>query len=144
MNSKPIVMDCYYTIHTSFILNFEFLNNVTILIGNSGTGKTLSFSFLAESSLEDDRIVCLNDAHLRKDMKGILKSCEKKLIVIDHADILLDQDSRRYIAFDTKNQYFIIGRDVRDFLATEENLYELESIEKGERTEIFLKRYFQN
>lgn len=63
--------------------------------------------------------------------------------MIDNADILLDQVSRRYIAFDTRNQYLIIGRDVRDFLATEDNLYELQTVTQNERTEFSLKRYLE-
>lgn len=87
--------------------------------------------------------MCLNYTDIKSDIRNVLKSSEGKLIVIDNADILLDQDIRKYIAFDAKNQYLIIGRDVRDFLATEENLFVLDSTTKDERTEFTLKRYFQ-
>ena len=46
MKIKPIVMEHFSTIHTSFTVNFEFTNNVTILTGLSGSGKTASFSFI--------------------------------------------------------------------------------------------------
>ena len=46
MKIKPIVMERFSTIHTSFTVNFEFTNNVTILTGLSGSGKTASFSFI--------------------------------------------------------------------------------------------------
>lgn len=140
MNSKPIVMNHFYTVHTAFVVNFEFTNNITILIGNSGTGKTALFSFLLESKSEDERIVCMNYIDMKSDIKSVLESLEGKLIVIDNADILLDQSTRKYIAFDSKNQYLIIGRDVRDFLATEDNLFELESNTEGECTEFKLRR----
>ena len=42
MKSKPIVMERFFTEHTSFVLNFEFTNNITILTGDSGTGKCVS------------------------------------------------------------------------------------------------------
>lgn len=142
MNCKPIVMEHFYTVHTSFVIDFQFTNNITILIGNSGTGKTASYSFLLESRSEDDRIVCFNYTDIKSDIKRIIESLEGKLIVIDNADILLDQDTRKYITFDSKNQYLIIGRDVRDFLATEDNLFELEAVTRGERTTFYLKRYF--
>ena len=48
MKSKPLVMDHFFTIHTSYILNFKFTNNITILTGLSATGKTASFSFMRE------------------------------------------------------------------------------------------------
>lgn len=142
MNCKPIVMEHFYTVHTSFVIDFQFTNNITILIGNSGTGKTASYSFLLESRSEDDRIVCFNYTDIKSDIKRIIESLEGKLIVIDNADILLDQTTRKYITFDSKNQYLIIGRDVRDFLATEDNLFELEAVTRGERTTFYLKRYF--
>ena len=142
MNCKPIVMERYYTIHTSFVVDFQFTNNITILIGNSGTGKTASYSFLLESRTEDDRIVCLNHTDIKSDIKSIIESLEGKLIVIDNADILLDHSSRRYITFDSRNQYLIIGRDVRDFLTTEENLFELVAVTRDERTTFYLKRFF--
>lgn len=41
------------------------------------------------------------------------------------------------------HQYLIIGRDVRDFLATEDNLYELQTVTQNERTEFSLKRYLE-
>ena len=43
MKSKPIVMEHFSTVHTSYILNFDFTNNITILTGLSASGKTASF-----------------------------------------------------------------------------------------------------
>ena len=40
MKSKPIVMDHFSTVHTSYIVDFDFKNNITILTGASATGKT--------------------------------------------------------------------------------------------------------
>ena len=48
MKSKPIVMEHFSTVHTSFVLDFKFTSNITILTGDSGTGKTASFSFIKE------------------------------------------------------------------------------------------------
>ena len=44
MKSKPIVMEHFSTVHSSFIVDFNFRNNITILMGNSGTGKTAAFA----------------------------------------------------------------------------------------------------
>ena len=35
-------------VHTSYIVDFDFTNNITILTGSSGTGKTVSFSIIKE------------------------------------------------------------------------------------------------
>ena len=119
MKSKPIVMDHFSTVHTSFIVNFTFTNNITILTGDSGTGKTASFSFIKE----------------------IVSKAKGKLIVIDNADILLDDDTRKYISLDDKNQYLIIGRNPKNLFVTKENLFELVSRKVGEQTEFRIEAY---
>ncbi|MCR1843025.1 ABC transporter ATP-binding protein [Murimonas intestini] len=110
MKSKPIVMDHFSTIHTSYVLDFEFTNNITILTGSSATGKTVSFSFIKECMAINPSIVCFNYLDYQKDIKKLISEETGKLIVIDNADILLDDDTRKYISLDDKNQYLIIGR----------------------------------
>lgn len=83
----------------------------------------------------------MNYLDINKDIASMIKEAEGKLIVIDNADLLLDNDLRKYIAFDEKNQYLIIGRNPNNLMATQENLFELASEKKGERTEFRLKRY---
>lgn len=68
----------------------------------------------------------------------IIRDAEGKLIVIDNADILLDDYTRKYISLDDKNQYLIIGRNL---FATRENLYELKSEKIGEQTKFTIKEY---
>jgi hypothetical protein len=86
-------------------------------------------------------ILCLNYLDYHKDIAGIIKSVEKKLIVIDNADVLLSDDVRKHIALDDKNQYLIIGRNPRNLFATKENLFELVSEKQGEQTILKLKNY---
>ena len=120
MGSKPIVMDHFFTIHTAFIVNFTFTNNITILMGDSGTGKTATFSFIRECMAIDSRILCLNYLDYQKDIMTIISNTQGKLIVIDNADILLSDDIRKYISLDDKNQYLIIGRNPKNLFATKE------------------------
>jgi Holliday junction resolvasome RuvABC ATP-dependent DNA helicase subunit len=141
MKSKPVVMDHFSTIHTSFVVDFRFTNNITILTGDSGTGKTASFSFIQECMALNSNILCLNYLDYQKDIAGIIKSAEKKLIVIDNADVLLSDDVRKHIALDDKNQYLIIGRNPKNLFATKENLFELVSEKQGEQTILKLKNY---
>jgi hypothetical protein len=141
MKSKPIVMDHFSTVHTSFVVDFRFTNNITILTGDSGTGKTASFSFIQECMAVNSDILCLNYLDYQKDIAGIIKSAEKKLIVIDNADVLLSDEVRKHIALDDKNQYLIIGRNPRNLFATKENLFELVSEKQGEQTILKLKNY---
>lgn len=141
MKSKPIVMEHFSTEHTSFVLDFEFTNNITILTGDSGTGKTAAFSFIKECMALNPDIICLNYLDYQKDIGNIVRNTEKKLIVIDNADILLDDDTRKYIALDDKNQYLIIGRNPRNLFVTKENLSELVSEKQGEQTVLRIKEY---
>ena len=141
MKSKPIVMDHFSTVHSSFLVNFTFKNNITILLGDSGTGKTASFSFIRECMAINPKILCLNYLDYQKNIKNIISQSEGKLIVIDNADILLDDDTRKYISLDDKNQYLIIGRNPKNLFATKENLFELMSRKIGEQTEFTLKEY---
>lgn len=141
MKSKPIVMNHFSTTHTSFVVDFNFTNNITILTGDSGTGKTASFSFIKECMALNPNIMCFNYLDYQKDIGTMIKSIEGKLIVIDNADVLLDDDIRKYIAVDNKNQYLIIGRNPKNLFATRENLFELVSEKQGEQTIFKIQNY---
>lgn len=141
MKSKPKVMQHFSTIHTAFIVNFTFTNNITILTGDSATGKTMIFSFIKECMPLNPNIVCLNYLDYQKNIKEIISKEKGKLIVIDNADILLDDESRKYISLDGNNQYLIIGRNPKNLFTTKENLFELVYEKKGEQTEFRIQPY---
>lgn len=142
MKSEPIVMRHLSVVHTSYVLNFDFTNNITILTGSSATGKTVSFSFIRELMSVNPNIVCLNYLDYQKNIKHVISGEKGKLIVIDNADILLDDDTRKYISLDDKNQYLIIGRNPKNLFTTSDNLFELVSEKVGEVTEFRLKSFF--
>ena len=141
MKSKPLVMDHFSTVHTSFIVDFRFTNNITILTGDSGTGKTAAFSFIRECMAVNPNILCINYLDYQKDIRDMISRVDGKLVVIDNADILLDDDTRKYISLDDKNQYLIIGRNPKNLFATKENLFELASRKIEERTELTIREY---
>ncbi len=141
MKSKPVVMEHFNTVHTSFVVNFTFTNNITILTGDSGTGKTAAFSFIKECMAINPKIFCLDYFDYQKNLKEIIGQVNGKLIIIDNADILLDDDTRKYISLDDKNQYLIIGRNPRNLFTTKENFFELVSKKVGEQTEFSIQEY---
>jgi len=141
MKSKPVVMEHFSTVYTSYVIDFYFINNITILTGSSGTGKTASFSFIRECMAVNSEILCINDQDYQKNIRKLIEGEKGKLIVIDNADILLDNDTRKYISLDDKNQYLIIGRNPKNLFTTSDNLFELVSEKKGEQTVFRLKRY---
>lgn len=141
MKSRPVVMEHFSTVHTSFVLDFKFTSNITILTGDSGTGKTASFSFIKECMALNPDIMCLNYLDYQKDIADIIKNANGKLIVIDNADVLLNNDMRKYIALDDKNQYLIIGRNPKNLFTTKENLFELTSEIQGEQIVLRIESY---
>ena len=141
MKSKPVVMEHFSTVHTSYVIDFNFTNNITILTGSSGTGKTAPFSFIRECMAVNPEILCINYQDYQKDIRKLIEGEKGKLIVIDNADILLDDDIRKYISLDDKNQYLIIGRNPKNLFTTSDNLFELVSEKKGEQTVFRLKHY---
>ena len=141
MTSKPMIMDHFSAVHTSFVVDFKFTNNITILAGDSGTGKTASFLIIKECMALNPDIMCLNYLDFQKDIASMIKAAKRKLIVIDNADVLLDDNIRKYIAVDDNNQYLIIGRNPKNLFATRENLFELISEERGEQTVFTIRNY---
>ena len=141
MKSKPVVMEHFSTVHTSFVLDFKFTSNITKLTGDSGTGKTASFSFIKECMALNPDIMCLNYLDYQKNIADIIKNASGKLIVIDNADLLLNDDMRKYIALDDKNQYLIIGRNPKNLFTTKENLFELTSEVQGEQIVLRIESY---
>ena len=141
MKSRPAVMENFKTVHTSFVLDFKFTNNITILTGASAAGKTASFSSIRECMAINPKILCLNYLDYLKDILQIICQVKGKLIVIDNADILLDNNTRKYISLDADNQYLIIGRNPKNLFVTKDNLFELVSRKNGKQTEFTIKQY---
>lgn len=127
--------------HTMFVVDFHFKNNITILMENSGTGKTAAFSFMKECMAVNPNIICLNYLDYQKDILNIIKEAKGKLIVIDNADVLLNDETRKYISLDGENQYLIIGRNPKNLFTTKENLFELVSEKVGEQTRFSIREY---
>ena len=106
-------------VHTSFIVDFRFTNNITILTGDSGTGKTLVFSFIRECMAVNPKLLCINYLDYQSDIRDMISRADGKLVVIDNADILLDDDTRKYISLDDTNQYLIIWKKSEESFCNE-------------------------
>ncbi|MDE6054093.1 MAG: ABC transporter ATP-binding protein [Lachnospiraceae bacterium] len=134
MYSRPVIMEILKARHTTFSIDFHFANNITLLMGDSGMGKTLAFNILRELSVTDGRILCINYLDINKKIKDEIENASGRLIIIDNADAILNDDIRKTIAFDRENQYLIIGRNPRNLLTTRENLFELNQEKTGNVT----------
>ncbi len=133
-------MEHFKMVHAAFVVDFSFNTNITILVGEAGTGKSLVFSFIREY-MDDEQIVCINYQNHPEEIKNIIACAEDKLLIIDNADILLDDDVRKYISTDSKNQYLIIGRNPKNLFATKDNMYELVNEKIGEQIEFRIRPY---
>ena len=138
MKYKPIVMDRIVTSNTSFDIDFVLENNITLLNGNAGSGKSLAYSIIEELATEDKRIRCFNHNSINKNYKNSIRRSKGKLFVIDNADVLLDDKTRRYIATDCNNQYLIIGRNPTGLMLVADNIWELEHEKEDGRTNFTL------
>lgn len=135
MKSKPLV-------HESITIDFTFENNITILTGVAGTGKTMTFSFIRECEAGNPDILCLNYMNTLEEIEVNIFLAERKLIVIDNADVLLTDKIRKHISLDDKNQYLIIGRNPKNLFTTKDNFYELEKTVIDNQTVMKLKPTF--
>ena len=97
----------------------HFRDRITVVRGDSGTGKSLIFQILRPLKVSEQyrNIECLNyeSMSLLETQDEVLKQLEKyknKLVVIDNAELLLNKSSRTFIANDEDNQYVIIGRNI--------------------------------
>ena len=142
MKIKSVVTNRIQTRHTSFQVDLHLENNITFLGGDSGTGRSTMFSFFKELSAEDKRIKCFNYLDWNKSYKSSIKRSKGKLIIIDNADILLDDAMRSYIALDGNNQYIIIGRNPTGLLLNIDEVYELQNENVDGITLFTLKKSF--
>ena len=142
MKIRPIIKEHIQTKHTSFVVELRLENNITFISGDSGTGKSALYSFLEELAAEDKTIKCFNFLDQKKGYKKSIKQSKGKLFVIDNADILLDDPMREYIAYDTENQYIIIGRNPTGLMLGMDEIYELSSTNDNGQTILTLKKSF--
>ena len=123
----------------SYELSFE--DRITLVGGDSGTGKTVLYEMLADLRLTEEYNAIKLFNYQSDHMTEELEKCRNCFIVIDNADILLSDRTRKYISLDEKNQYLIIGRNPQNLFTTKENLFELISEKVGEQTKFTIREY---
>lgn len=149
MNLAPLITDRIQFNCNGVQFDLELRTNLTLIDSNSGTGKTMTFNAIKESNIS------LNEQHKIKyfsikDVKSNsleqiredIINTKGKLIIIDDADVLLDNAVRRHIAFDVENQYVVIGRVIDNLFITRDEICrpEVSSVESTGK-KISLKYY---
>mgnify|MGYP006939920336 CR=1 FL=1 len=94
-----------------FQYKLEFGSRITLVRGDSATGKTYLYQMLEDlKQLEQYKAIKLFN-YKSDDFHGELKKCRDNFIVIDNADILLEEEDRRFINFEKSNQYMLFLRN---------------------------------
>lgn len=104
--------------------NVSFRDRLTVVMGDSGTGRTLLWMKLASESAFRDDIVCFNYT-AKVDILHEIKKRSNTLFVFDNADIILTPETKRYIQEDKSNQYILFGRDTDGLKLAAINIAEL-------------------
>ncbi len=124
MKIKPVITNKYQSKYLNITLDFDLNTNLILISGDSGIGKSFVWQIFDNDRDLDDNLETLNYKDI-KDVNVKIKGYTNKLVIIDNADILLDDEIRKYIAFDTTNQYIIFGRNPEYLYLTKANCKEL-------------------
>ena len=94
-----------------FKYHLAFSSRITLVRGDSATGKTYLYQMLEDVRMMDlyKEIRLFN--YKTEDFHDNLKNCRSKFIVIDNADVLLNDEDRRFINFERSNQYLLFMRN---------------------------------
>ena len=93
-----------------FSYDLLFDDRITLVGGDSGTGKTVLYEILEDLRLTDEyrKIKLFN--YKSDNLSESVKQCRNSFIVIDNADILINDEVRRFINFEFSNQYLLFTR----------------------------------
>lgn len=96
--------------------DFKLREPITLVDGDSATGKTLFFKmYQKEVALEHiDDVLFLNLSSANT-AEPLIKLTKNKLIIIDNADIVLTDKLALSLRKDKYNQYIIFGRDIERY-----------------------------
>ena len=94
-----------------FSYDLVFEDRITLVGGDNGTGKTVLYEMLEDLKLTDEYHSIKLFNYKSENILENLERCRNNFIVIDNADILIDDDIRRFINFEFSNQYMLFLRN---------------------------------
>ena len=94
-----------------FSYDLVFDDRITLVGGDSGRGKTVLYEMLEDLRLTDEYKAIKLFNYKSDDLLESMKQCRDRFIVIDNADILIDDEVRRFINFEYSNQYMLFLRN---------------------------------
>ena len=94
-----------------FLYDLVFDDRITLVGGDSGTGKTVLYEMLEDLRLTDEYKAIKLFNYRSDNFQELMKQCKNSFIVIDNADILITDEVRRFINFEFSNQYMLFLRN---------------------------------
>lgn len=94
-----------------FTYELFFDDRITLVGGDNGTGKTVLYEILEDLKLTDEYNAIKLFNYKSDNMKENLMKCKECFVVIDNADILIDDDIKQFINFEFSNQYMLFLRN---------------------------------
>ena len=119
-----------------FFYDLKFDDRITLVRGDSATGKTYLYQMLEDLKLtrEYNAIKLFN--YKSNNFHEDLKVCKNSFIVIDNGDILLTEEDKRFINFELSNQYLLFLRNCDGLNLSAESF----TVLKEEENEITLEK----
>ena len=131
-----------------FSYDLVFDDRITLVGGDSGTGKTVLYEMLEDLRFIDEYKVIKLFNYKSDNFSESIKQCRDSFIVIDNAEILINDDIRRFINFEFSNQYMLFLRNC-DGLNVSDKSFKVLKLEKNKITleeelwyEIFMDRRY--
>jgi archaellum biogenesis ATPase FlaH len=88
-----------------------FEDRITLVGGDSSTGKTVLYEMLEDLRLTDEYQAIKLFNYKSDNLLEAIKACRDSFIVIDNADILMNDEVRRFVNFEFSNQYMLFLRN---------------------------------
>lgn len=94
-----------------FSYKLSFDDRITLVGGDSGTGKTVLYDMLEDLRLTEQYHAIKLFNYKSDQVVENIKKCRNCFIVIDNADILINDELRKFINFEFSNQYMLFLRN---------------------------------
>ncbi len=93
-----------------FSYDLVFDDRITLVGGDSATGKTVLYEMLEDLRLTDKYKAIKLFNYKSDNLVESIKQLRDSFIVIDNADILINDEVRKFINFEFSNQYMLFLR----------------------------------
>ena len=91
-------------------VEIELRSKVTILTGNSGTGKTLLFNTVPSTLEDGTQVICFTKKSFTAGLSEAIRTTSNALFILDRFDLYKTPDIIDAINKDASNKFVIISR----------------------------------